>query len=279
MKQPDISVIIPTIGRRTLVTVLERIQVSQQFAPQISAEIIVVCDDDISVSLPENVQIEKTPKKRSGAATARNIGVQKSSGRIIIFLGDDIFVSSHFLQQTFDFHENTAENFALIGKIDWVPVLKKNPFCAWLSAHAQFDFSALDNKKKPDWRHAYTAQISLKKSFAQREIFDEDFSGWGFEDSEWAYRLEKNHGLRIYYDKNLVVLHDHFQTEEALVEKTKSAARNAEIFERKHPEFPLKPRGVKLLTLQTLIFFAQIFSRFSPKIRWWYLWKKAWIEG
>lgn len=187
------SVIIPTIGRKTLPQVLEAIYANDNFEI-LNPEILVVFDGKIrkDLTLPQNAnfQIFETGKKVF-AGGARNLGIEKSTGNILIFIGDDTIPQKNWLQKIVDFHQKFPdEKRGLLGKISWTTELQNDDFHQFLENGAQFNFSQI-RKKGAAWKHFYTSNISIKKSLIGEERFSDKFNGWGFEDIEFGYRLEK----------------------------------------------------------------------------------------
>ncbi len=252
-----ISIIIPTIGRSTLKPVIESLFMSKNFA-QTEVEIIVVFDGvkPSSFFVDDSRVIILETGKKVYASGARNLGLDNVSGDIDAFLGDDTLVDPYWLSYTHTWHQQyPAENEALLGRVHWTPELAADPFHQWLEHNAQFDYKRLDTGYKPDWHHFYTANISLKTKFINLERFSDQFSGWGFEDSELGYRLEKK-GLKLYYEPSVKVLHNDPQNLSRMVDQTKSARLNAAVFERLHPEVKILPTGFKKVLLKELVVWA-----------------------
>ncbi len=277
----QISIIIPTIGRDTLSQVLDSILATQNFA-KFTPEVIVIGDGNFS---RENIlgQTEKynfvkflATGKNLGASQARNLGLEKTTGEIIAFIGDDTILEKNWLTETINFHtENPAKNLAVLGKIDWVVDYQNKPFYEWLNNNAQFSYAKIA-KKGANWKNFYTSNISLKKEFIGKNRFFAEFTGWGFEDTEFGYQLHLK-GLKLVYNPAIVVYHDHEQSLENLAKNFKNARQNAEIFEQLHPELKILPRGRKLFLLKTAVKIAKIFSPFCPRAKWWAVWKSAWL--
>lgn len=272
-----ISIIIPTLGRSTLKPVLESLFRSKNLE-RFEMEILVVFDGQKPSTFfvhDTRVKLLETGSKRF-ASGARNLGLNKATGEIIAFLGDDTLVDPCWLAYTIAWHQQYPnENEALLGRIFWVDSLATDPFHQWLESQAQFDFKKLDKGAKPDWRHFYTANISLKKLMIGSCRFSEKFSGWGFEDAEFGYRLEAK-GLSLFYEPSVKVYHDDKQNLGRMIDQTKSARLNAFVFESLHPEIKILPTGLKKILLRELIVWAKIFQ-FVPQVRWWCAWKKAWL--
>ncbi len=278
-----ISIIIPTIGRiEKLENVLKGI-LSGKNTKKINPEILIIFDGEKSTEFLEfekkiqnkNIKFLEAEKK-SGAATARNIGIENATGEILVFIGDDTIPAEDWLDEVHTFHTKHPEkNIGMLGKVSWVARLAKDPFYQWIENYPQFDFKNI-KKNGADWRHFYTSNVSIKKALVGHEKFPEAFSGWGFEDSEFGYRLQKK-GLKLIFNEQCRVLHDHLQSLEDVLKNTRNSRKNAELFENLHPEIKILPRGIKLLGLKLAIFGALIISPFSPETYWWKEWKKAWV--
>jgi GT2 family glycosyltransferase len=84
-----------------------------------------------------------------------------------------------------------------------------------------------------DFRSFYTGNISLKTAFLREHgVFDEDFKGYGFEDTELGYRLEKG-GLRLLYNSAAVGYHYKFMSFEDACRRAKVVAAARKLFESK----------------------------------------------
>ncbi|MCF7830446.1 glycosyltransferase family 2 protein [Candidatus Gracilibacteria bacterium] len=268
-----LSIIIPTIGRETLSKVLQGICDCEDF-DKINPEVIIVFDGP-SWNLSTDFTVLSTEDKK-GVSSARNLGIENSTGDILVFIGDDTIPTKSWLKNVQNFHVSHPEkNMGLLGMVNWVPELAKDSFHQWLLNNAQFSFSSI-RKHGATWRHFYTSNISVKKELVGNIRFPEDFSGWGFEDILFGYELHKK-GLKLLFDENCEVLHDHPQTLEEVLAHTRNARKNAKAFEEK-TGITVLPQGFKLTTLRLAIFLGSIFSFLSPKIGWWVEWKRDWVD-
>lgn len=274
-----ISIIIPTVGRSTLREVLFGLMNSQNFE-KIAPEIIVVRD---AVEGEFLVKQEKDfPKvkflctlEKAYAGGARNLGIEKSTGEVIAFLGDDTIPQKDWLERVSVFHsEKINKNDVLLGKVSWAPDLATDSFHHWLENNAQFAFKSIA-KYGANWRHFYTSNISLKRELIGKERFSDKFIGWGFEDTEFGYRLFQK-GMKISYDAKCEVLHDHEQQIEKVWEQTRNARQNAVVFESLHPEVHILPCPKKIAVLEIMIVLSYLIP--TQKMKWWREWKKAWLN-
>lgn len=146
----------------------------------------------------------------SGLAAARNTGIKFASGDLILFVDDDVVPTPKFLESHLACHlDYPASNIAVMGCLVWSPEVDPTPFMVWYGNKILFAFSALAKLgKPPDFRFWYFNNTSMKRKFllGHDAWFDESFRGYGFEDTEFAYRLEKM-GLRFVYNPAAVGHH------------------------------------------------------------------------
>lgn len=273
MKKPQLSIIIPTFNRaKELNLCLQALET--QTLDKKEFEIIVVNDGSTDITSDVLKQWKKRLpnlksffQKNAGQGKARNMAFKKAAGKIIVFIGDDIYGSPHFLDEHLKFHKkNPKPQFAALGLTEWYRGKKINAYMRWLEKGGpQFAFYKLKSGKKASFWFFYTSNISLKKEFLEKEkiLFDTDFKKYGWEDIELGYRLEKNHGLKLIFHPAAIAAHDHWMDARSLEGKMSSIAKNAPIFQKKHPELKLTPRGPKLHLMRFLSSFP---FRFISKL-------------
>lgn len=247
------TVIIPTFNRAEILQRNLNLLATQTFD---DFEVIVIDDGSTDETLRLLREFEKKVKfplkfltqKNSGQATARNRGIEISTGEILLFLGDDMLPLPNLLEKHFDFHKKfPAENFACLGLVRWHPEIRISKFMKWLEkSGAQFKFHDLKENSQTDFWRFYTANISFKKKFLGKERFNENFSGWGFEDAEIGLRLQKK-GMKLLFNPEAIAQHFHEISAESLTDRQFAAGRNAVKFQKLHPEISILPRGRKLL--------------------------------
>ncbi len=102
---------------------------------------------------------------------------------------------------------------AILGKVQWPNDLPVNTLMAHIDGIGaqQFSYHYFQDGRQYDYRHLYTANVSVKRNFlvSQEKLFDTDFEYAAFEDVELSYRLAKK-GLRILYHSQLIGYHYHY---------------------------------------------------------------------
>lgn len=251
-----ISVIIPTFNRAHILK--ECLQaLYQQDLPEKDYEVIVVDDGskdetkEIVGSFHKKHNLTYLKQQNQGQGIARNHGVEKAKGKIVIFIGDDIIVTSDFLTQHLRYHlRYPDENRAVLGFVTWHPKLQLTPFMNWLTNGStilgrfgghQFAFEKLQGKEEADYNFFYTSNVSLKRSLIDKYPFDPSFSKYGWEDIELGYRLHRRVNLKLHYNPKAVGYHDHAMSEETLATRMRNIGSSAWILHHKYPELKKVP--------------------------------------
>lgn len=269
-----LSIIIPTYNRADILKLcLERLMIQEG----VDFEIIVVDDgstdhtSDIvrELEIPNSkfqTKIQYIYQKNAHQGVARNRGAKQASGDILLFMGDDILAEPGFLMRHIDVHAlHSDEGVVVLGYTTWDPSLPINPYMRFLEASGwQFAYHLLTpgfvGHPEP-YKFFYTSNISLKKSLFDKELFNESFKEYGWEDIELGYRLWKKHNMNLYYEPNAKAFHRHLIPEDSLPRRMRSVGRTAVHFERLQSDVQVIPHGFKavLLTLMTHPFFLPLF--------------------
>jgi len=252
-----LSVIIPTHNRAdTLEICLNKLTHQQG----VDFEVIVVDDgseDNTAKVVADFKDVIYIKQKASHQGTARNRGVKKATGDIIMFIGDDIFAEPGFLMQHMNVHiKNPDEEVVVLGYTTWDPFLEITSYMKFLESSGwQFAYHLLrpgfTNHSEP-YKFFYTSNISMKKSFFDKEKFNKKFTEYGWEDIELGYRLWKHNGMRLFYEPDAIAYHHHLMHETSLESRMQTVGRSAVKFEKLRPRVRIIPRGLKAVAIKIL---------------------------
>ncbi|MCP3684231.1 MAG: glycosyltransferase family 2 protein [bacterium] len=198
----DLSIILPTYKNQQK---LDRTLKELENSSDLIKEIIIVDDgSDPAVKLKKvKIKTKLVRQKNSGPARARNRGVAESSGKIIMFIGDDILISRKVIEEHLAEHAKIP-NLALMSPQKYTTKSIFNDFTIDYKSDRK-----LRGKKGLPHEQFCTACVSIKRNIFKK--FDERFRSACLEDTELGYRLkEMNLGLGTEY-----VYHDHYYDEAA----------------------------------------------------------------
>ncbi len=292
----ELSIVIPTYNRAN------KLKQSLEYLQKQSTrgfEVIIVDDGSTDETKLIIEKIKKSSwldlkyfyQKNQKQGVARNLGISKASGNLILFLGDDILALPHLVENHLAVHRAFPDtNIAVLGHTTWAPFLSINEYMRFLEwAGWQFNYNKIDRLKaftrfkeykdfsfkgkflpqKIQYWFFYTSNLSLKKELLSRENFDENFKAYGWEDIELGKRLTQKENLHLYYNPQATAYHSHIQTEDQLEDKMQTLATSLKFAPQ------LKPKWWKVLIIKISLnaFVLKIIKLTCNKK--WYLWAKA----
>lgn len=184
-------------------------------------------------------RLRYAPGPYRGRASARNAGIGIARAPVVLFTDADIIASPDLLERHAACHrEAMVERLAVVG-------------CE-LQVRSLEDFRdqrdhpenrrALHpaTRRKLSWLYFLTGNASVRKvDLAAVGAFDEDFTGYGHEDLELGYRLEKG-GVDIRYEPRAINYHWHPVGYGEQIGRMELAGVSTVRFYRKHPDFAVK---------------------------------------
>jgi len=237
---PDISVVIPTYNRiDTLAQVMPTLLV-QDLEP--SRYELLVCDSNSTDGTAEHLAklqaehpgIRYLPGAYGGRAAARNAGIAAARSEVVLFNDADILASPDLLSTHLRRHRERS-GLAVVGLEVQVKdladyVFKRDHPNSRGHLHPP-------SRKKLSWLYFLTGNASVRRADLLRiGCFDESFTGYGHEDLELGYRLQRA-GIEIVYEPAAVNYHCQAIAYEDQKEKMRLAGRSTARFYRKHPNF------------------------------------------
>lgn len=235
----EISIVVPTFNR--LATLREVLQ--SLLAQDIPADTheILVCDSNSTDGTAEFLEqvssahrnVRYLPGAYTGRAMARNAGIRAACGEIVLFNDADIVASPQLMRIHLERHRERA-GIAVVG---WeVPVRSYADYCSKRENPQERASLHPPHRRKLSWLYFLTGNASVRrKDLLRVGGFDESFTGYGHEDLELGFRLQKA-GISIVYEPRAVNYHWQDVPHEDQKEKMRLAGRSAVRFYRKHHE-------------------------------------------
>jgi glycosyltransferase involved in cell wall biosynthesis len=216
MFEGKLSIIIPTYNRKDILRKTLDAYCSQSAQEEI-VEILVLDDESTDgtaeavseFSRGADIPVRYFRLPHRGQAAARNYGIRAAKGRLVLFGDDDIVPAPDLVAEHLAWHGKYPEpSVGVLGLVKWAPEFGPTPFMKWLAKDGVlFAYGCLKPGEEVGFRYFYSCNLSLKTDFLRENgVFDEDFKGYGFEDIELGYRLEKK-GLRLLYNPRGVGYH------------------------------------------------------------------------
>ena len=215
----EISIIIPTYNRNTLL--YKHLAIAFAELKDVSCEVIVINDSknntvDIPAEWQSKIAVYNNPKQ--GVASARNYGASLAKTDNLLFVDDDVMLNKKAVAGAIEFLRDTK---GVCLNVDWIypkeltDKLDTYQFGRYLE---YFGFTTLRGWMGKDfkWQEntlfrttgAASYFLAIAKSdFEKGGRYDENFPFAGFEDHDFATRLEST-GIYTYLDTRVLVWHN-----------------------------------------------------------------------
>lgn len=246
MSELQISVVIPTYNRVDTLSVVLPTLLEQTLAAE--AYELVIADsgsnDGTAEYLAEIAQrepgrVRHIPGPYNGRASARNAGVAAALAPVVLFTDADILASPQLLERHARAHRTRAQDrIALVGCELQVRSLP--------DYRTQRDDPNMRrplhpaSRRRLSWLYFLTGNASVRREDLLRVgCFDEAFTGYGHEDLELGYRLQKS-GVEILYDPEALNYHWHPVPYAEQVGRMELAGVSTVRFYRKHQDMMVK---------------------------------------
>jgi GT2 family glycosyltransferase len=232
----SISVVVPTYNRvarlRHVIGALE-----QQQYPADAYEVIVVSDGSSDgthaylEALRSPMRLRWFSQSNRGPAAARNAGVERAAGELIVFIDDDVVPESRLLAEHVRAHREADREVAVLGPLLSPDGYVMAPWARWEQEMLMKQYRAmLRGDWQPSPRQFYTGNASLRRSqILAAGGFDENFRR--AEDVELAYRLAAR-GLGFVFTMKAAGAHYVERSYRSWLEAAYTYGRNDVIFAR-----------------------------------------------
>ena len=234
--RPRLSVLIPFLGD-------DPAQLARELAAQ-SAEIeIVLLDDggkdgDLAARIAETVQALPCPARfvrlaaNVGRARGRNRLASEARAQHLLFLDADMLPDSPSF---------VADWLAVAGGDAAVAFggfsFQRTPIDPRFALHRAMalrsDCLPADQRAAAPEKHVFTSNLLVHRDVFQAVAFDERFTGWGWEDVEWAMRVARRWPI---LHPHIPASHLGLDTAPALVAKYRQSAANFARVVEAHPQ-------------------------------------------
>lgn len=206
------SVVIPAYNNKLLLNnTLEAL--NDQLDYEAGSYEVIVVDDGSSDNTLQHIEatprtydfhyiyLERTPE--SCRAKVRNTGWRKARGQFVVFLDADMIVNRNYLRELWHYFEQNEEllvisyRYMLKQPVALEDVRSGRLFEKNYRSLDYFEARHFDSQihsfnlaaLKHPWHCVYSCNMALSRSkLEQLDGFDEDYKGWGMEDTDIGYR-------------------------------------------------------------------------------------------
>ena len=240
-----ISIVIPTYNRKPILEKCLYALEKQRFTDsKVNTYEIVLVDDGSTDGTLEwlNKNTNDFPhvhcfvQNHLGPASARNLGIEKAKGDIIIFIDSDLVVTKSFLQSHADALVKGEEKLGNDRLFTYGSVINT----------CNFNNPTAEAYKVTDFSAAFfsSGNVAIARKWLEKAgLFDISFKQYGWEDLELGVRLKKL-GLKLIKCPEAVGYHWHpaFNLKQipSLINQEIERGKMGVLFYQKHPTFEVR---------------------------------------
>lgn len=168
-----------------------------------------------------------------GRAVGRNRLAEAARGGSLLFLDSDMRPDQfHFLGAWVDLVK-AQDPAVAFGGFSLLQASTERKFSVHRAMAAKSDCLACEERAKTPEKYVYTSNLLVRRDVFEAEAFDREFSGWGWEDVEWAMRVSRRYPV-IHVDHPAT--HMGLDTTASLAGKYEQSADNFARVVSKHPD-------------------------------------------
>jgi len=186
-----------------------------------------------------------TSRRNLGRSAARNLLAKHARGQWLLFLDADMQVDTDFLHQWRSALTARSED-ALFG--GYTPCPPARPALAVHAALAQAsDVNDAARRTQIGAAAVCSSNLAVRRDFFERCPFDEGYTGWGWEDVDWALSADASGALG---HVDAPARHDGLQEVADLIAKFETSGPNFARLLTRHPAYWTRPGAQLACTLK-----------------------------
>jgi GT2 family glycosyltransferase len=213
------------------------VALEQQHYPADAYEVIIVSDGSSDgthaylEALRSTMRLRWFSQSNRGPAAARNAGIGKAVGELIVFIDDDVVPAAGLLAEHVRAHHEADREVVVLGPLLTPEGFGMAPWVRWEQEMLMKQYRAmLRGDWQPSARQFYTGNASVRRShILAAGGFDENFRR--AEDVELAYRLAAR-GLDFVFTMNAAGMHYAERSYRSWLDAAYTYGRNDVIFAR-----------------------------------------------
>ena len=273
---PFLSIVTPVYKNNPSALLLSLRHELQDWAkPDLADEIEFIIVDDGSKDETLTTQIIDTLKgypicatlysfkENGGRSSARNHLIEKARGQYLLFLDSDMLPDdANFIAQWLNFAHNNAPDIAYGGyTIKQAPITKETALARALAGKS--DCNGASERNQRGALAVATSNLLVRHDIMEKVPFDCGFSGWGWEDTDWALRAQEAQYNVTHVD--ITATHLGLDIDKVLLDKLKKAGPNFKYILQNHPQVQSLATAKTARALSKLPFLT-LFAFISEKI-------------
>ncbi len=239
--KPAVSVLIPFLRDDPS----GLLQLLDEEAPYVAGAVeVVVMDDgtndpDLTARLQKQIRAMSLParlitlKQNEGRSKGRNRLADSARGGSLLFLDSDMRPDHRRFLWTWADLVAREDPAVAFGGFSLLQAPTDARFSVHRSMALKSDCVPYQERARTPEKYVFTSNLLVRRDVFEAETFDAEFSGWGWEDVEWAMRVSRRFTV-VHVDNPAT--HMGLDTVEALAGKYEQSAGNFARVVARHPD-------------------------------------------
>ena len=174
-----------------------------------------------------------TLSQNEGRSRGRNRLSGASRGDYLLFLDSDMRPDTDQFLRNWIALAKDRQPAVVFGGFSLLQAPRDSRFAVHRSMAARSECVAADERSEAPEKYVYTSNLLVRRDVFDAEGFDPAFTGWGWEDVEWAMRVSRTYFI-LHIDNPAT--HMGLDTVEALAGKYEQSAANFARVVARHPD-------------------------------------------
>jgi len=197
-------------------------------------------DDDLAQRVQARVQESRLParfirlKKNEGRSRGRNRLTASARGGSYLFLDSDMLPDDRRFLQTWADLIARQDPAVAFGGFSLLQAPQDAAFAVHRAMSQRSECIPYQQRALQPEKYVYTSNLLVRRDVFTAEAFDSEFSGWGWEDVEWAMRVARR--FRVVHLDNPAT-HLGLESAERLAGKYEQSVANFARVVDRHPDF------------------------------------------
>lgn len=242
MASPVLSVLIPFLrdDPGVLLALLEREALALDGAVELVLLDDGTADPALTARLTAQIDALALPTRlitltaNEGRSIGRNRLASAARGGSLLFLDSDMRPDHDRFLQTWARLTTEQAPAVAFGGFSLLQAPHDARFAVHRSMAAKSDCLSHERRALQPEKYVFTSNLLVRRDVFETEAFDPGFSGWGWEDVEWAMRVSRRFAV-VHLDNTAT--HMGLDTVEALAAKYEQSAPNFARVVARHPDF------------------------------------------
>lgn len=242
MASPVLSVLIPFLrdDPGVLLALLEREALALDGAVELVLLDDGTADPALTARLTAQIDALALPTRlitlpaNEGRSIGRNRLASAARGGSLLFLDSDMRPDHDRFLQTWARLTTEQSPAVAFGGFSLLQAPNEARFAVHRSMATKSDCLSHERRALQPEKYVFTSNLLVRRDVFETEAFDPGFSGWGWEDVEWAMRVSRRFAV-VHLDNTAT--HMGLDTVEALAAKYEQSVPNFARLVARHPDF------------------------------------------